>query len=234
MAYSNINKPTDYFNTVLYSGTGAAQSITGVGFQPQILWQKSRSAAQNHRLMDIVRGNNLTLKPDTTLAEVANSTTLDSDGFSFTDGSGENANDSGKTYVAWNWLAGGTGVSNTDGTITSTVSANTTSGFSIVSYTGTGSVATVGHGLGVAPNIVIVKQRTVAGNHWIMYHSALPSANYFLYLCDTDPQQTATGFFNNTAPTSSVFTIGTDAQTNGNTNSLTFEFRQLLLLKLDL
>jgi len=220
MAYSNINKPTDYFNTVLYSGTGAAQSITGVGFQPQILWQKSRSAAQNHRLMDIVRGNNLTLKPDTTLAEVANSTTLDSDGFSFTDGSGENANDSGKTYVAWNWLAGGTGVSNTDGTITSTVSANTTSGFSIVSYTGTGSVATVGHGLGVAPNIVIVKQRTVAGNHWIMYHSALPSANYFLYLCDTDPQQTATGFFNNTAPTSSVFTIGTDAQTNGNTNSL--------------
>jgi len=220
MAYSNINKPTDYFNTVLYSGTGAAQSITGVGFQPQILWQKSRSAAQNHRLMDIVRGNNLTLKPDTTLAEVANSTTLDSDGFSFTDGSGENANDSGKTYVAWNWLAGGTGVSNTDGTITSTVSANTTSGFSIVSYTGTGSVATVGHGLGVAPNIVIVKQRTVAGNHWIMYHSALPSANYFLYLCDTDPQQTATGFFNNTAPTSSVFTIGSDAQVNANTSTL--------------
>jgi len=105
MAYSNINKPNEYFNSVLYSGTGAAQSITGVGFQPQMLWQKSRSAAQNHRLMDIVRGNNLTLKPDTTLAEVANSTTLDSDGFSFTDGSGENANDSGKTYVAWNWLA---------------------------------------------------------------------------------------------------------------------------------
>ena len=224
---AQINKPTDYFNTKLYTGTGSQLAVTGVGFQPDWIWYKNRGTSNSHGVQDVVRGFNTTGIQSTngTDADPAfNGSTLGyvsavgSDGFTVE--AGNCANASSNTYVAWNWLAGGSASSNTDGSITSTVSANQTAGFSIVSYTGTGSNATVGHGLGVAPNVVIVKQRTASGNHWVMYNSVLPSANYFLYLDNTDPQQTATGFFNNTAPTSSVFTVGTDAQTNGNTNSL--------------
>ena len=220
MAYTTINKSTDYFNTKLYTGNGTDNhAITGVGFQPDFIWVKARSSAKEHRLQNAVSGITNHMRSNATNAESAGSVkTADSDGFTL--GTGASWNENSTTFASWNWLANGAGSSNTDGSINSTVSANTTAGFSIVSYTGTGSVATVGHGLGVAPNIVIVKQRTVAGNHWVMYNSALPSANYFLYLDSTDAQQTATNFFNDTAPTSSVFTIGTDAQTNGNTNNL--------------
>jgi hypothetical protein len=221
MAYTTIDDPTIYFNTKLYVGNGSTQSITGVGFQPDWVWIKNRTSAEASGVFDVVRGVTKMLATQNTDAETTTTNSLTafgSDGFSV--GANNRVNQNTNNIVAWNWKAGGTASSNSDGSITSSVSANTTAGFSIVSYTGTGSVATVGHGLGVAPNIVIVKQRTAAGNHWVMYNSALPSANYFLYLDSTDAQQTATNFFNDTAPTSSVFTIGTDAQTNGNTNNL--------------
>ena len=221
MAYTNIDNPAEYFNTKLYVGNGGTQSITGVGFAPDWVWTKNRSTTDSHELYDTVRGATKRLISHSTAAENTETyfSSFDSDGFTFT-GNG-NSNGNGNNIVAWCWDANGAGVSNTQGSITSTVSANTTAGFSIVSYTGNGTAgATVGHGLGVAPNIIIVKQRTASGNHWVMYNSALPSANYFLYLDSTDAQQTAAGFFNNTAPTSSVFTLGTDAQTNGNTNNL--------------
>ena len=170
---AQINKPSDYFNTVLYTGNGSTQSITGVGFQPDWVWLKSRSDTSFHRLQDSVRGATKEIYTNATNAEGTDSNTItsfDSDGFSL--GTAADYNGSSRTFVAWNWLAGGTASSNTDGSITSSVSANTTSGFSIVSYTGTGANATVGHGLGVAPKMIITKARGTT-NNWGTYHESL-------------------------------------------------------------
>jgi len=169
--------PADYFNTVLYTGDGNDdRSITGVGFQPDFVWFKQRSATRSHLLVDAIRGATQRLKSDTTDAEdtfADGCQAFESDGFQI--GTNNTVNVSGGSYVAWNWKAGGTGVSNTDGTITSTVSANTESGFSIVSYTGNGSFsATVGHGLGQVPDLVIVKARTLTRN-WCIKHKDLSS-----------------------------------------------------------
>src|SRR6056300_168955 len=161
MAYTTIKKPSDYFNTTLWTGTGSSMTITGVGHQPDFTWIKPRSVADNHVLFDSVRGVTKRLVSNSTSAEGTVSdmiTSFDSDGFSL--GTNSNVTGSGRTFVGWNWLASNTTASNTDGDITSTVSANTTSGFSIVSYTGTGSSSqSVGHGLGVAPSMIIVKNR---------------------------------------------------------------------------
>ena len=172
MAYTDIDKPDDYFNTVLYTGTGSATSITGVGFQPDLVWIKRRNTTSSHRLVDVVRGATNYLQSDTTDAEgsTGNVSSFDSDGFSHSAG-GVAYNASGSTYASWNWLAGGTGVSNTQGNITSTVSANTTSGFSIVSWTGTGANGTVGHGLGTTPAMIITKARSSYGSDaWYVVH----------------------------------------------------------------
>ena len=213
MAYTDIDKPTDYFNTVLYTGNGTSQSITGVGFQPDWLWVKRRNNANNHQVFDVIRGTNV-LVPNETGAESNYSayfTSLDSDGFTFP-ASSANLNASGGTYASWNWLAGGTASSNTDGSITSSVSASTTSGFSIVSYTGTGSNATVGHGLGAVPKIIFFKDRETSVD-WGVY--AEPNGNTKeMYLSTTDSAGTNTGAFNSTTPTSSVFTIGTSSRYN--------------------
>ena len=218
MAYSSIVKPTDYFNTVLYTGNGSTQSITGVGFQPDWVWVKSRSNATNHSAYDIIRGVQQELRPNSTDAGATRSTGLtsfDSDGFSA--GSNININNSGYTYASWNWLAGGTASSNSDGDITSTVSANTAAGFSIVSYTGTGSNATVGHGLGVAPKMIILKKYDVTGS-WGVYHHSLGNSNH-LYLQNTDASTSSSTIFNSTSPTSSVFSIGANAISNGSSNT---------------
>ena len=169
MAYTPIDKSNDYFNTVLWTGTGSAMSITGVGFQPDWVWYKGRSFAYNHGLFDVVRGTSNFLQSNSTDAEQVTSgvTAFDSDGFSL--GSDAGGVGSGKTFVGWNWKANGAGVSNTAGSITTTVSANTTSGFSIVSYTGTGTgSATIGHGLGFKPKAVLIKSRSLAKN-WIYW-----------------------------------------------------------------
>ena len=219
MAYSSIVKPTDYFNTKLYSGTGSSQAITGVGFQPDWIWFKCRSQNQNHNLFDVIRGSNKIIQTSTSNAEATSTallTSFDSDGFTVnTDGG---VNGSGQTYASWNWLASNTTASNSDGSITSTVSANTTAGFSIVSYTGTGANATVGHGLGVAPSMYIVKNRD-DNDSWGVYHKSLGATKY-LRLQGNDAGATSSVWWNDTEPTSSVFSVGTAVATNSSTENL--------------
>jgi hypothetical protein len=221
MPYTTINKSSSYFNTKLYTGTGATNSVTGVGFKPDFVWIKERSEARDNVLFDAVRGaGNLLISNSTASEETGVSSMLSSfntDGFTVAGSSYTNANT--QTYVAWNWLASNTtAVTNTAGTITSTVSANTTSGFSIVSYTGTGANATVGHGLGVVPKMVIVKNRNTT-NGWEVYHASLGATKVIL-LNSTEAEQTSSSSWNNTAPTSTVFSVGTGAGVNGNTNAM--------------
>ena len=219
MAYTTIKKPSDYFNTKLYTGTGATHNITGVGFQPDFTWIKARTAAFNSLLTNVVNGVNSQLSSNTTSSDYGFTnaiTSFDSDGFTTTT-AGE-TNENGENFVAWNWLADNTsGSSNTDGSITSTVSANTTSGFSIVSYTGTGANATVGHGLGAVPKMIIVKKYNVTGS-WGVYHNSLGNGN-FLYLNDTNASASNSTLWNNTSPTSSVFNLGSSAISNSSSNS---------------
>jgi hypothetical protein len=213
---SNLSAPTvkdggDHFNTVLYTGnTPTGQSITGVGFQPDFLWIKARSYAGSHALMDVLRGSNKQLVSNSTNSEGTNSSgkgvlSFNSDGFTL----GEESDALGSTngsqiYVAWNWLAGGTGSSNTDGSITSTVSANPSAGFSIVSYTGNqASTQTVGHGLGVTPSFIIVKDRDNSSRNWVCYHKDL-GLDKVILLNSPNAPQTISGYWG-TSITSTVF-----------------------------
>jgi hypothetical protein len=214
MAYTTINKSTDYFNTKLYTGNGSTQSITGVGFQPDWTWLKARSETEYNFLYDAVRGATKGLSSDLTIGEDTYSsglTAFASDGFTL--GSSNGINRNGTTYASWNWKANGQGSSNTDGSINTTyTSVNTTAGFSISTYTGTGSAATVGHGLGVAPKMIITKNISTTTN-WHVYHEAIGATKY-LHLNLTNAEGTASSVWNNTAPTSSVFSIGTGDGTN--------------------
>ncbi len=152
-------------STVIYTGNATARSITGVGFQPDLVWIKNRDAIQHHNFIDSVRGNTKLLYSSLTNAEATTTnhiTSFDADGFSL--GTATSANGNGNDIVAWCFKAGGAAVTNTDGTITSQVSANVAGGFSIVTYTGNGANGTVGHGLGVTPNIVLTKARTMTSN----------------------------------------------------------------------
>ena len=229
MAYTTIDKPDDYFNTKLYTGTGSSGSkaITGVGFQPDWLWIKNRTVAQEHWLADSVRGTTKFLESNSTNAESSDGATglasFDSDGFTLGTGS-DRTNDLNESMVAWCWLAGGTASSNTDGSITSSVSANTTAGFSIVSFTGTAANATVGHGLGVAPACFITKSRVNAEN-WGFYHQSLGNGKQ-LELNTTAAQKTSSAYYNNTSPTSTVFSIGTADSTNDNQNMIAYCFAE--------
>ena len=138
MAYTTINKSSLHMNTKLYTGTGSTNAQTGVGFQPDLLWNKSRTTADNHLVYDAIRGITKTISPDLNSAEATRDSTfltsIDSDGF--TVGSNGNINANGQSFVMWNWKANGAGSANTDGTINSTVSVNQSAGFSIVTYTG--------------------------------------------------------------------------------------------------
>jgi hypothetical protein len=225
MAYTNIDLPTEYFNTKLYTGTGATNSLTGVGFQPDWVWIKKRNPDDSHSLYDVVRGTTKSLRTNGTDAEQTRATTLtsfDSDGFTLSTNNEVNA--SGATFASWNWKANGTGVSNTAGTITSTVSANTTSGFSIVGYTGNGvSNSTIGHGLGVTPAMIFIKNRPNVSSGWRIFHKSLGLTggvpNYLL-LPNTDGSQTGdTGVFYS-SPTSTLFSVGTNGQVNGSGETL--------------
>ena len=216
MAYTTIDNPELYFQTKLYTGNGSTQSITLDGsenMQPDWVWIKRRNGAESHALFDSVRGATKQLASNSTDVEetVATSlTSFDSDGFSL--GSYSRVNASSDTYASWNWKAGGSASSNSDGSITSTVSANTTAGFSIVSYTGTGSVATVGHGLGAVPKMIFFKDRETSVD-WGVYAEPIGNTKE-MYLSTTDAAATNSGAFNNTTPTSSVFTIGTSSRYN--------------------
>jgi hypothetical protein len=219
---TSTTQANDYFNVKTWTATGARNVLTGVGFQPSLIWGKKRSAADSNVLVDAVRGVTKELYSDTTGAEATNVNgveSFDSDGFTLVgsgSGSGVWNGNTGATHVAWLWRANGTGSSNTDGSITSTVSASTTSGFSIVTYTGNGSAgATVGHGLGVAPDMVIAKQRSSSGEDWIIYNRNLPSASYTLSLNSTAGQD-STNFttWNGTAPSSTLITLGSSDRAN--------------------
>ena len=220
--------PDEYFNTVTYTGTGASTlSITGVGFQPDWVWAKKRSAADSHATSDVVRGVTKTLFPDVTNAESTDANGLqsfDTDGFTIGSGSGSGVwgGNSGATYVAWNWKAGGSDSTNSVGDLTSQVSVNTEAGFSIVAYTGSDSAATVGHGLGVAPDFVLIKQRTATGN-WIV-GADIPNWTWtsdYLLLDDTAAKQTNAGstFFTG-APTSTVLNLGGGSYTSSSSQEL--------------
>jgi hypothetical protein len=219
---STIKKGNSYIGTTLYQGSGTTTSYTNDGlFKPDLVWLKGRSAAKDHSLYDSVRGVTKRLRSSATDAEntVANGlTAFNSDGFTL--GSDNNDNASASTYVAWQWQAGqGTTSSNTDGSITSTVSVNTTAGFSIVTYTGTGANATVGHGLGVAPKMVIVKSRSSV-LLWPVWHTSLASTEYLTLNATSAKTTGAPTVWNSTTPTSSVFSIG--SATGVNTNGATY------------
>lgn len=215
---AQINKPTDYFNTVTYTGDGTAigsggKSIT-VGFQPDFVWIKSRSSAYNSHVYDSIRGVQKRIITNLDYDEITLSESLesfDTDGFTLGNQGAHNA--SGDTYVSWNWLAGGTASSNTDGSITSSVSANTAAGFSIVSYTGTGSAATIGHGLGGTPELIIVKRRTTTGGNWSVYNYH-DTATKVMFLNSSGSAAANSTYWNNTEPTSTVFSVGTQGDTN--------------------
>ena len=216
--YTNIDNPGLFFNTVLYTGNGTAigsggNAITGVGFQPDWVWIKNRSGTTAHHLQDVVRGPTKAVYSNLTNAEgtsTENVNSFDSDGF--TVGSGTGVNTNANNFASWNWLAANGTASNSDGSITSTVSANQTAGFSIVKYTGTGSNATVGHGLGVAPSMILFKNLDTART-WIVYHKSL-GATKNLYLDLTNAENTGSDLFNDTEPTSTVFSIGTSVGVN--------------------
>jgi hypothetical protein len=223
MAYSTISKPSLYFNTKLYNGTGSTQSITGVGFQPDWIWVKERTSTSSHQLIDAVRGYNKRIISNTTSAEAVDSSpyndfkSIDSDGFTIGPAGGVNENS--QTYASWNWKANGAASNNNnnDGQQYSTVSANTTAGFSIVSYTGTGSNTNYGHGLGVAPKMIIIKNRSISEN-WATYHASLGNANNVLL--NSTNASVSTSDYNSTSPTSSVFYVGSGSGTNGNGNNM--------------
>ena len=220
MAYTTISKPSLYFNTLLrtgnYAGSGTT-AITGVGFAPGLMWEKKRNGTSIHALLDQVRGNSKQLRSESTAAETTTSqyASIDSDGFTVNNSGDYGGSDN---LVSWHWKANGAGSSNSDGSITSTVSANTTSGFSIVTYTGNGvSGATVGHGLSTtAPKVVLIK-KTSGADSWSMLNTNI-DLNKYLKLEGTDAQ-VSDPLFNNTAPTTSVFTVDSDGQVNGNTNT---------------
>jgi hypothetical protein len=219
MAYTTINKSTDYFNTVAYTGNGASDRAVTSGFATDFVWIKNRGTTDDHVLFDKVRGGTKYLYSNQTAAEATYSSqdvTFESTGVDV--GSYQSINQNSGNIVSWHWRGNGAGSSNSDGSITSTVSANTTAGFSIVSYTGTGSNATVGHGLGVAPKMIIIKNLN-ASQGWCVYHESI-GATKFLSLNSTDAQVTASDRFNDTSPTSSVFSVGSHADTNGNGNNM--------------
>jgi len=228
MAYTTIDNPGVYFNTVTYTGNvdhssaNGSQAISGVGFQPDWVWIKPYVlgyAAGSHNLTDSVRGAGVGLFSDSNSAEYNYGTSANggsliafgSDGFTL--GGASQVNENSNTYAAWNWLGGGSASSNGNGSITSSLSASTTSGFSIVTYTGNGTAgATVGHGLGSIPKAFIVKVRNTS-NEWVVYHASL-GATKFIELNSSGASQTNSTRFNNTEPTSSVFSLGTAAGLN--------------------
>lgn len=223
-------EPADHFNTVLYSGNNTQLSVTGVGFQPDWVWIKKRNGAASHALQDSVRGSFRYLVSNSTAAENTDSgndwfRSFDSDGFTVskttTGGTATTEwNNSGDTYVSWNWLAGGSASSNSNGSITSSVSANTKAGFSIVSYTGNATAgATVGHGLSSTPEMYIVKSRTLT-TAWVTYHKDAASSPEDGYLVlNDDDAFFDTVVWNDTAPTSTVFSLGGSGYSSNNSGA---------------
>jgi hypothetical protein len=216
MAYTTINKSSLHFNTKLYAGNSGTQALTGVGFQPDLVWIKNRNDSNNqsHVLYDAVRGVTKYISSNSSGAEgteAAGVTAFGTDGF--TVGNTVTVN-TGFNYVAWNWKANGQGSANNDGSINTTyTSANTTAGISIVQYTGTGSNATIGHGLGIAPQAIFVKKTNTAQS-WRCGHVGMGWTHGNNLNNDSAAYDSDT-YWQDTAPTTSVFSVGTDTEVNG-------------------
>tara|TARA_R110000824_G_scaffold158699_1_gene332681 strand:+ start:1422 stop:2498 length:1077 start_codon:yes stop_codon:yes gene_type:complete len=230
--YTTIDKPTDYFETILYTGNGGTLNVGGLDFTQNFTWIKNREDTTSHFLYDTVRGagNDKEIRSSSTGIEGSGDgathgfmSAFRSDGFTVNDGSSTASitNASGDSFVSWNWRAGtsftndasSTGI----GTIDSTGSVNETAGFSIVSYTSTGSVGTVKHGLSTAPQWILFKRRSGDTENWPNFHQAI-GATHQVYLNATDAKSDSDTRFNDVAPTSSVFTLGTSGDTNGGTS----------------
>jgi hypothetical protein len=213
---STIVKGNTVMDATLYTGNGSTQTITNAaGFRPDLVWYKGRSVGYNHAWFDSVRGATNYLASNLQDAEIVLSgvTAFNSNGFTL--GSSVNGNNSGTTYVGWQWQAGqGSSSSNTAGSITSTVSVNANAGFSVVNFTSTGVVSTIGHGLGVAPAFIIGKAKNAVTN-WIVYHASL-GPTQVMFLNSTGATATSSIVWNNTAPTSSVITVGTGVVSGNN------------------
>jgi len=232
--YTTINDPSVYFHTQLYTGTGSARSVTNDGnanLQPDWLWIKRRSGSNASMIVNSSLGlsGNVAVASNLNLAAYATPVSaLNSDGFSVNAGDAS-VNANGSTYVAWQWKDnGGTTVTNNDGSHASSVQVNTTAGFSIVTYTGTGSSVTLGHGLGAAPEIIFNKG--LSDNHaWIVGATADSSnLSKVMILNFTDASTSDANSFSNTAPTSSVYTIGTAGGVNQNgQNYISYLFRSI-------
>ena len=238
MAYTTIDDPSAYFHTQLYTGSSSGQSITNDAnagdFKPDWVWIKRRDGDPNsvgnghNSLYDSTRGVQKEIYSDLNSAEATNSgglTAFGTDGF--TVGTEARVNSNGLSFVSWQWVVnGGTTASNTDGSITSTVQANTTAGFSIVTYTGTATGgATIGHGLGVAPKAVFTKTRAISDN-WLVYHAGIGATKY-LTLNTNSAEGTNSGAWNDTAPSSTVVTLGSFDNSNDNDNMVAYCFAEI-------
>jgi len=220
---AQINKPSLHFNTKLYTGNGSnGHAITGVGFQPDWVWLKNRSGATSHVLVDAIRGNNKVLSSNNSGAETTTNAnkdfrSFDSDGFTVdTNENFGSTNTNGANIASWNWKANGTGSANTSGSINSTVSVNTTAGFSVVKWTGdNNSTGTIGHGLGVAPSFYVVK-RLDSGDNWYGYWKPLGNTKVMYWDLTNAASGASSNYWNNTDPTTTVFSFGAAFQSTGN------------------
>ena len=225
MAYTTINKHTAHFNTKLYTGNGADNNaITGVGFQPDMVWLKNRSTTDSHYLQDAVRTATKNLKVDATDAEETRADSLksfNSDGFTLGTESAINGN--GNNLASWNWKANGAGSANNDGSIATTVSANTTAGFSIVKYDSTNTNgSTFGHGLGVNPDTIIFKNLD-STEVWLVYHKGIGTSKY-LFLSGNDAEGSSSNWI---SVSNTTFTMNnTFASGNNGDNFIAYCFAE--------
>jgi len=245
MAYTTIDDPSAHFQVETYTGAGANTSVTFSGnsdLKPDFLWLKNRTAGYAHAAFDSNRNlgsavNAPFLEPNDTGTENSNQNWwnatnygINTDGFQFGSVSEHNLNNLGSEYVAWAWKAnGGTTSSNTDGSITSTVQANQDAGFSIVTWAGTNSTATIGHGLGVAPKFIIVRARDKGvPTSWIVFHKdGSTSDDDYYILQGTFAKGTQAGIWNNQYPSSTVFGVANDFWVNSaSTNYLAYCFAE--------
>ena len=219
MAYTEINKSSNFFNAKLWTGNGnTGLAITGVNFKPDLTWIKERNQTRGHVLFDVVRGATYQFNPNSNATNVAvaeSLKTFDTDGF--TVGNATSVNENSYLYVSWNWLASNSTASNTAGSINSTVSVNTTSGCSVVSYSANNTAgATVGHGLGVIPKMILVKESTGSVNDWVVYNASV--GNTKKTILNESNAESIDNFMNDTTPTSTVFSIS-DASVVNRTGS---------------
>ena len=231
MAYTAIDDPGSFYNALLYTGTGATYALTGLGFQPDFVWIKCRDAgSRSHIWTDSVRGTDSQISCDDTLAETTFTdavTAFGADGFTLgaDTGNGE-VNESTDTFIGWNWKAGSTTGSAGSPTITpSGYSFNQTSGFSVIAYTGTMSLATLPHGLGVKPDLIITKQFNT-GRNWSSYWSAL-GATHYIKINASEAIGTSSAYWNDTEPDTTVFTVKNQDETNGSGTMIAYCFTSI-------